>query len=987
MRLTPKIINKRLSRKQSASERLKATGLFMPEWYLDTYPDVAKAGIDPYEHYLEYGEREHRKPNPFFDVGWYRERSKAACKYDGLALEHYAKRGWKNGVNPSNQFSGRLYLEHNSDVKDKGINPLLHYLKTGKAENRLHYPVAFEFENGKQYIREMQLIHESGYFYEDWYKQFYPDLWHADIRPIVHYILHGAGENRKPNPFFDAQWYRNKYYKLMKDDNPLVFFIEQGRKLGHIANPDFSSDVYLDLNPDITIGPEDAYAHYIQKGINQGINFPDSTIENTSKETKSKVNINARLPLAKGLRDMIDLPRNTLAPTSDTFNAADMNIHWIIPDFAPGGGGHMTIFRMVHHLELKGHRVTIWVNDPTLHTTPDDAYETIVKHFQGFKGDVRFIDNSDTEDSFRNASGDAIIATDCWTVWPAMVPTNFKKRFYFVQDFEPSFHPMGANYLAAEQSYREDFNCICASPWLAEMMQEKYDRKASYFWLAADTTLYTPPKRASNRKILRIAVYARYFTARRAVDLAFLALEKLAERGQKFEVHFFGAALPFKEAPFKYIDHGVASPEQLAAIFQKCDVGVVFSATNYSLVPQEMMACKLPILELSGENTHAIFPEDVATFAEPDPRAIADKLELLLSDKEYRTLQAERAVEWVSGFSWSKSADMVEQAIIDGLSEQTEHADIRQKPAQRIKASVVIPTYNAGNILKPVLDAVTTQKAPWDYEILVIDSGSTDGTVDLVKSYENIRFHSIPSNEFNHGGTRNLGVELTTGEFIAFLTHDACPANSHWLFNLVSAIEHYPCAAGAFGKHYAYDDASAFTKRDLNTHFKLMQDQPTCLARNTDIEAYENDLGWRQLLHFYSDNNSCMRRSIWQDIPYRPIKFGEDQLWAHDIIEAGHSKVYASQAIVYHSHDYEPEENYERNKTESAFFKHFFGYELIKDQESLKKTLEDLNAADEKWGLENDLSLEKIQERKALNESRLRGYLDGALMDTSSMFE
>ena len=95
-----------------------------------------------------------------------------------------------------------------------------------------------------------------------------------------------------------------------------------------------------------------------------------------------------------------------------------------------------------------------------------------------------------------------------------------------------------------------------------------------------------------------------------------------------------------------------------------------------------------------------------------------------------------------------------------------------------MKASVVIPTKNPGAIFQRVLDAVETQETKWPYEILVIDSGSTDGTVDFIQSRKNVRLHQILSTEFGHGKTRNLGVSMTSGEFVAMLTHDALPVNS-----------------------------------------------------------------------------------------------------------------------------------------------------------------------------------------------------------------
>lgn len=300
---------------------------------------------------------------------------------------------------------------------------------------------------------------------------------------------------------------------------------------------------------------------------------------------------------------------------------------------------------------------------------------------------------------------------------------------------------------------------------------------------------------------------------------------------------------------------------------------------------------------------------------------------------------------------------------------------------------MVIPTYNAGPVLEKVLNAATSQRTPWPFEILVIDSGSTDETLNIIAKYPDIRLHSIEKSEFNHGDTRNLGVKLTEGEYIAFLTHDAMPANANWLYNLVTSLDMHPKAAGAFGKHLAYPDASPYTVRDMDAHFSNLQNYPLYLDKDTNSGRFKaRDEQWMQLLHFYSDNNSCMRRSVWEKIPYRPVKFGEDQVWADDIIKAGYGKIYAPRAIVYHSHDFEPAEHQERNMTETAFFKHFFGYALIKNKTALEQTLVDLNKNDEVWGQDQGLNSDVIEKQKALNEARLRGYLEGYQADTKDMF-
>jgi rhamnosyltransferase len=103
------------------------------------------------------------------------------------------------------------------------------------------------------------------------------------------------------------------------------------------------------------------------------------------------------------------------------------------------------------------------------------------------------------------------------------------------------------------------------------------------------------------------------------------------------------------------------------------------------------------------------------------------------------------------------------------------------KTAGDIKVSVVIPAKNAGPQLRPVLDAVLSQQTFWPFEVLVIDSGSTDGTVDLIKGYSSVRLIEILAREFGHGKTRNFAIANTKGDYIAMLTQDALPANRFWL--------------------------------------------------------------------------------------------------------------------------------------------------------------------------------------------------------------
>ncbi len=242
--------------------------------------------------------------------------------------------------------------------------------------------------------------------------------------------------------------------------------------------------------------------------------------------------------------------------------------------------------------------------------------------------------------------------------------------------------------------------------------------------------------------------------------------------------------------------------------------------------------------------------------------------------------------------------------------------------------AVVILTKNAMAHIAAVIKKVLDQQTPWSYEVIVIDSGSRDGTREFLRGVEGIRLIEIVPEEFGHGRTRNLGIDAADADYVAFLTHDAQPANEYWLSSLVAAIEVDPRIAGVFGRHVAYDTASPFTKMDLELHFQGFEKLASVVHRNLDPSRYESDVGWRQFLHFYSDNNSLMRKSVWSSIPYPDVEFAEDQLWARSIIEAGYWKAYAHDAVVYHSHEYSFTEQLRRAFDESRNFRKYFGYKL-----------------------------------------------------------
>lgn len=169
----------------------------------------------------------------------------------------------------------------------------------------------------------------------------------------------------------------------------------------------------------------------------------------------------------------------------------------------------------------------------------------------------------------------------------------------------------------------------------------------------------------------RIACYSRHVTPRRCVELMFVALEIASASGVEFEVDFFGWPLGDHQATYKYVDHGIVGEDTLASIYNKATIGMVFSGTNYSLIPKEMMACGLHVIELSTASIRQEFSADLIEMCEPEPNAIASSICTLLTNTSKRTSLATKGLEFVKQSHWEDSVRRTSDAILSRLGELT----------------------------------------------------------------------------------------------------------------------------------------------------------------------------------------------------------------------------------------------------------------------------------------------------------------------------
>lgn len=355
-------------------------------------------------------------------------------------------------------------------------------------------------------------------------------------------------------------------------------------------------------------------------------------------------------------------------------NPRSLRIAWVIPGLIIGGGGHRNILRAAYFLQQFGHRIELYFIGTE--RDPAEIKADIQKHFYPLDCPVHLFEG-------RIAPADVVFATHWSTVQAALTARSVAREImYFVQDFEPHFAPMGTEYILAENTYRMGLYHITSGPWCEALLRREFNADADHFKFPVDRSIYLPrPRTKSNRNLV---YFAKPEMPRRCFELGVMALRDFHRLMPDVEIIMFGSPHlrhQHFDFPVTILDI-VPTLDGLAKMYSNADVGLVFSTTNPSLIPYEMMACGLPVVDLrrAGNELNYGGRADIALLADPLPERMAEEIAGLIANREQLEHRRAAGLEFVALFPTEEAmARRIEQLILARIgadidADKPEHA-------------------------------------------------------------------------------------------------------------------------------------------------------------------------------------------------------------------------------------------------------------------------------------------------------------------------
>jgi Methyltransferase domain/Glycosyl transferases group 1 len=238
-------------------EGRRPCALFDSAWYLAAYPDVAESGANPLAHYLRVAMTEDRDPHPLFSSGYY--RAQLGTTDASTPLAHYVTYGMLEGRSPHPLFDPQYYVE-SVGTQLTWLDPFAHFIECGAAAGFDPHPL----------------------FNIAYYRSKNPEIEASGQNPLLHYLSVGTGKGRRPHPLFDPDFYRRMNPDIVASHfEPLTHYVTTGGREGRNPVPEFDAKWYLATYPDVAHTGANPLIHYLRYGWLEWRN-PSATFDTVS---------------------------------------------------------------------------------------------------------------------------------------------------------------------------------------------------------------------------------------------------------------------------------------------------------------------------------------------------------------------------------------------------------------------------------------------------------------------------------------------------------------------------------------------------------------------------------------------------------------------------------------------------------------------------------------------------------------------------------
>lgn len=333
-----------------------------------------------------------------------------------------------------------------------------------------------------------------------------------------------------------------------------------------------------------------------------------------------------------------------------TVEEGPVTIAWIMSPPSSGSGGHQNLFRFIDVAERAGHRCIIYFYVNSSMVVNSINMKEMLREsgaYPDLKAEMRMYD----AEKGVGPEVQAIFATSWETAYPSFLDESPAKRFYFVQDFEPSFYPQGSHALLAENTYRFGFHGITAGGWLSHKLRTEYGMETNHFDFAVNSDIYTVSNFGARREVF---FYARPSTPRRGFELGILALKELARERPDVIITLAGEDLTADLVPFEHKSLRIMTLPELNVVYNRCVAGLVISASNMSLLPLELLGSGAVPVVNDAPNNRMVTDNPFIEYVADTPAAIARKL-IELVDREHSPQRLRDMAASLESQTWEHS--------------------------------------------------------------------------------------------------------------------------------------------------------------------------------------------------------------------------------------------------------------------------------------------------------------------------------------------